>query len=231
MLTVNPDGTLLGANDAEGARVSLGALATDAFKNVVIAIELEEDYIYFSYFVDGVYCGMAKEENTIASKAVNSLYLSGSTTKANTGIIFDNVTWSYANDGKTLPVNRHETHDWVAGETVAPSADTCAPGYTVYTCSICSAVKHDDFVDSSIAHTWDEESIHYVTYPVQGGEGVEAADGEWTITCSECGTVKTITGSFEDHDHAFDTSDTAATEYPCVVPGCEEKKQKEAAAE
>lgn len=234
LLDVQADGTVVGNVDAEGNQLVIGTVTDAEWLDIHVAIELDGMNIYFTYFANGAIRGTSVIPNTLQDMTATGTYATGNTNKGGTGILIDNMTWSHTSDEAAfLPYARHLEHDWVQGETVAPSTDTCAPGYTVYTCTECGNVKHDDFVESTLEHTWGDFDVSYSKHPVAADPdgGVAAEDGAWTLTCTECGSKKECTGSFDDHAHDFDASNPdfkVETEtditYSCTVPGCEHTK-------
>lgn len=233
LLAVDNEGVITGNVDAEGNVVQLGTISATEWTDIAVAIELDGMNIYFTYTVNGVLRGTSVIKNTLHNMAATGTYFTGNTATPGTGVLIDNMTWSHSGgEGNFLPYARHLEHTWEKGETVAPSTQTCESGYTVYTCSVCGNSKHDDFVPSEIAHTWDEFNVKVNKAPVAADpeNGVEAEDGEWTLTCTACGAQETVSGSFEDHVHGFDrnagTDNTEGTEttYECIIPGCDETK-------
>jgi len=234
LLDVQADGTVVGNVDAEGNKLVIGQVTAEAWLDIHVAIELDGMNIYFTYFANGEIRGTSVIPNTLQDMTATGTYATGNTNKGGSGILIDNMTWSHTSDAAAfLPYARHLEHTWVKGDTVAPSTDTCEPGYTEYVCSECGNVKHDDFVESTVEHTWSEFDVNYTKYPVAADpeNGVAAEDGAWTLTCTECGSKKECTGSFEEHAHDFDASsedfkvetETEIT-YKCTVPGCEHTK-------
>ena len=89
-----------------GLGVSLGSYSVTEETDVKIGIQLDEasDTVTFYYFVNGTYKGKATTKMTISTNAFTSVYLSGTTKTAGTGIILDDIGFGFTKHG-TLPIN------------------------------------------------------------------------------------------------------------------------------
>lgn len=101
-------------------------------------------------------------------------------------------------DGKTYDCFIvHPEHDYVKGETAAP---TCVDqGYTTYTCSVCGDSKQDDFVNAT-GHSYGEPTWSWTGDDTNGYTAATA-----TFRCS-CGDVQT------ERDDEIEVTTTPATE-------------------
>ncbi len=89
-------------------------------------------------------CGAELSRETITLPAAGHSYTASVTAASCTEAGYTTYTCSVCGDTYTSDEVAPLGHDWVAGETVAPTHTT--DGYTAYTCSRCGETKQDDII-------------------------------------------------------------------------------------
>ena len=131
-------------------------------------------------------------------------------TVADTTLTVENVKVEKCNDDDTNILGDRTgeitfaEHDYVAGETVAP---TCLEdGYTPYTCSVCEHSYNGDVVAAAGEHSYDDGVI--TTAPTCVEEGVK------TFTCAACGESYTEAVDALGHHYENDYCTTCGAKDP-----------------
>ena len=136
---------------------------------------------YIKVQVKNYYC--ANNSNTLQSKTIEKTVLNGP------------IKFTAGDSG-------HTTHSYTS-KVVAP---TCTEqGYTLYTCSVCSASYKDNYTDAK-GHSWNSGTV--TTAATCEKSGVK------TYTCTACQTKKTETIAATGHKLVYGSWEGSCTERP-----------------
>ena len=142
---------------------------------------------YIKVQVKNYYC--ANNSNTLQSKTIEKTVLNGP------------IQFTAGDSG-------HTTHSYTS-KVVAP---TCTEqGYTLYTCSVCSASYKDNYTDAK-GHSWNSGTV--TTAATCEKSGVK------TYTCTACQTKKTETIAATGHKLVYGSWEGSCTERPHRLVSC-----------
>ena len=142
---------------------------------------------YIKVQVKNYYC--ANNSNTLQSKTIEKTVLNGP------------IQFTAGDSG-------HTTHSYTS-KVVAP---TCTEqGYTLYTCSVCSASYKDNYTDAK-GHSWNSGTV--TTAATCEKSGVK------TYTCTACQTKKTETIAATGHKLVYGSWEGSCTERPHRLVRC-----------
>ena len=142
---------------------------------------------YIKVQVKNYYC--ANNSNTLQSKTIEKTVLNGP------------IQFTAGDSG-------HTAHSYTS-KVVAP---TCTEqGYTLYTCSVCSASYKDNYTDAK-GHSWNSGTV--TTAATCEKSGVK------TYTCTACQTKKTETIAATGHKLVYGSWEGSCTERPHRLVRC-----------
>lgn len=214
---------------------------------VCIGIVLNiNDTITLHYYIDGEYLGAVTKPLLTAGNGIKSVYISGNSDVAGSGIQLDDVSFGYLASG-AWPYDTDHVHKFT--EEYDRKDATCVnDGYIVYTCEECGlignkkvtpALGHQEvFVDAKEASCEEDGHNAYShcsrcgievvkkevipgghDYKVQGREPTCTSGASIRKTCQICGSV--VTERLDPLGHEYSLSEDCDSGATCTRCGVE----------